>query len=111
VIVAMLLYGVFTIARATIPFVVVIMAIPILAFLIYHRIREKIIIADILEGRNFSCNSILVLMEKEKAITETAVIFRQFLELMKTWNGREVTDIEPGIPPKLRLIEPPHAAE
>jgi hypothetical protein len=105
VLVAMLLYGVIALLHLPIPLALIVIAVPVLAFLIYHKIRERIIINDILEGRSFVCNSITVLMEKEEAITKTAFMFREFLERMKTWGGREVTDIEPGIQPKLRLIE------
>jgi hypothetical protein len=93
------------------PLVELILIIPLVALAIYNRIRERIIVSDILNGRNFNCNSIGVLMEKEKTITDMAVMFRQFLEAMKNWDGREVLDIEPGTQPKLRVIEQSHAAQ
>jgi hypothetical protein len=97
--------------RMRMPLFELILAIPLLTWAIFNRIREKIIVRDILDGRNFTCNSIGILMEKEKTITDMAVMFRQFLEAMKNWDSREVIDIEPYAQPKLRVIEPPNAAE
>jgi hypothetical protein len=90
---------------------ILVFGIPILTYLIYNRIRERIKVNDIINGRSFSCHSISTLMEKEQAITKTAVMFREFLEAMKTWGGKEVIEIEPDTQPKLRVIEQPHAAE
>jgi hypothetical protein len=41
-------------------------------------------------------------------ITVLAVIFRHYLEAMKTWGGREIVDIDADALPRLRLIEPPY---
>src|SRR3954463_5197640 len=94
-----------------IPLAELILAYPLVALAIYNMIRERIIVSDVLNVRNFNCNSIFVLMEKEKTISDMAVMFRQFLEAMKNWEGREVIDIEPNAPPKLRVIEHPYAAQ
>jgi hypothetical protein len=107
-IVGYIFINIFAVRR--LPFVEITLMIPLVALAIYTRIRERIIVRDILNGRNFNCNSIGVLMEKEKTITDMAVMFRQFLEAMKNWEGREVLDIEPGTQPKLRVIEQSHAA-
>jgi hypothetical protein len=104
-------YVLISISTVRMPLIELILAIPLLTWAIFKRIREKIIVQDILDGRNFTCNSIGILMEKEKTITDMAVMFRQFLEAMKNWESREVIDIEPYAQPKLRVIEPPNAAE
>jgi len=52
----------------------------VLSFVIYQQIREQILVSDILAGRSFACHSVLTLMEKEKTVTERAVVFRRFLE-------------------------------
>ena len=104
-------YILISITTVHLPLVELILAIPLLTWAIFNRIREKIIVRDILDGRNFTCNSIGILMEKEKTITDMAVMFRQFLEAMKNWESRQVIDIEPYAQPKLRVIEPPNAAE
>jgi hypothetical protein len=104
-------YVLISISTVRMPLIELILAIPLLTWAIFKRIREKIIVQDILDGRNFTCNSIGILMEKEKTITDMAVMFRQFLEAMKNWESRQVIDIEPYAQPKLRVIEPPNAAE
>jgi hypothetical protein len=68
-------------------FILPLILFPLFAYFIYEKIREQIKVNDILDGRSFNCNSIGVLMEKEEKITETAVMFRQFLEAMKNWGG------------------------
>ena len=77
---------------------------------IYQQIREEIRVSDILTGRSFACRSVLTLMEKERTITEMAVVFRQFLEAMKNWGGAEAIAIEPEHKPTMRVLEPRHAA-
>jgi hypothetical protein len=64
------------------------------AWVIYNQIREQIKIMDILEGRWFTCRSVLMLLEKEEMLLDTAVRFRRFLEYMKTWGGKEAVPIE-----------------
>ncbi len=39
-----------------------------------------------------------------------AVVFRRFLEAMKTWGGAEVINIEPERDPTVRRIEEPARA-
>jgi hypothetical protein len=81
-----------------------------LTYAIYQQIREQIRVSDILTGRTFTCRSVLTLMEKERTITQMAVVFRQFLEAMKTWGGAEVINIEPALAPTVRVIEEPARA-
>jgi hypothetical protein len=64
------------------------------AYAIYNQIREQIKISDIIEGRDFACRSVLLLLEKEEMLLDTAVRFRRFLEYMKTWGGKEAVPIE-----------------
>ena len=63
-------------------------------YLIYHHIREQIRIVDIINGRKFTCRSIISLLEKEEMLLKTAVGFRRFLEYMKTWGGKEAIPID-----------------
>ena len=79
-------------------------------YLIYQQIREEIRVSDLLTGRSFSCRSVMTLIEKERTVTDMAVVFRQFLEAMKTWGGAEVVQIEPREKPTVRVVEPRHAA-
>jgi hypothetical protein len=82
-----------------------------LTYAIYQQIREQIRVSDILTGRTFVCRSVVTLMGKERTLTEMAVVFRRFLEAMKTWGGAEIIDIEPERPPTVRVVEAPaHAA-
>ena len=81
-----------------------------LTYCIYQQIREEIRVSDIIAGRHFACRSVLTLIEKERTVTEMAVVFRQFLEAMKTWGGAEAIDIEPAHKPTVRVLEPRHAA-
>jgi hypothetical protein len=82
---------------------------PLLSLCIFSQIREDIMIYDILTGRQFRCKSVVTLLEKEKAITDIASQFREFLEVMKTWGGTEVVAIELGQEPTRRVLEARHA--
>lgn len=86
------------------------LAFAVATFAIYHKIRERITVKDILAGRLFACSSVITLLEKEDTISNMAGQFRRFLDVMKNWGGKEVIDIEPNQAPVLRLIEPPDAA-
>jgi hypothetical protein len=79
-------YILISISTVHLPLIELILAVSLLTWAIYTRIKEKIIVRDVLDGRNFNCNSIAVLMEKEQTITKMAVMFRQFLEVMKNWD-------------------------
>ncbi len=65
------------------------------AYLIYEQLREQVYIRDLLNGRAFKCRSVTELMEKEEIIKGMAVNFRQLLEDMKDWGGKEVVAIAP----------------
>ncbi len=82
----------------------------VLAWLIYHQIREEIRVRDILTGRVFTCRSVLRLVEKEELLIVMAAKFRYFLETMKTWDTEEMVLIEPPPKPGLRLDLPQRAA-
>jgi hypothetical protein len=82
---------------------------PLLSLFIFSQIREDIFIYDILTGRQFRCKSVVTLLEKEKAITDIASQFREFLEVMKTWGGTEIVAIELGKEPKRQVLEARHA--
>lgn len=77
---------------------------------IYLQIKEEIRIYELLDGRIFFCRSLVKLALKERLITVLAVIFRHYLEAMKTWGGREIVDIEADALPTLRLLEPPYGS-
>jgi hypothetical protein len=71
--------------------------------LIYHQIREQIRINDILAGRFFKCRSCLTLIIQEQQLAELGDCFRQLLEAMKNWGGREVIELRPYKAPALRI--------
>jgi hypothetical protein len=79
-------------------------------YVIYQQIREEIRVSDILTGRSFACRSVITLIEKERTITEMAVVFRHLLEAMKTWGEAEAIAIEPEQKPTVQVLEPRHAA-
>jgi hypothetical protein len=79
----------------------------ICSYLLYHQFREEIRVSDILDGRHFTCRSIVKLMLKEQEVAEMAHAFRHLLEAMKNWGGREIIELEPYKQPILRLLEPP----
>jgi Tfp pilus assembly protein PilF len=78
-----------------------------LAYSLYHQFREQIRVSDILDGRHFTCRSVVKLMMQEQEVTEMANAFRHLLEAMKNWGGREIIELAPYKEPALRLIEPP----
>jgi hypothetical protein len=81
------------------------------SFLLYHQFREEIRVSDVLDGRHFTCRSVVKLMRKEQEVAEMAHAFRHLLEAMKNWGGREIIELEPYKEPALRMIEPPQAAD
>lgn len=87
-----------------------IVSFPLGGYLIYYYIRERIRIDEILDDRLFVCRSVVVLMHKEQTVTEMAVLFRRFLEAMKTWGGKEILEIAPDTKPTPRLLEPSRAS-
>ncbi len=70
-------------------------------YFIYQQMREEIRVSDILDGRTFACRSVVTLMQKEATVSEMAVVFRRFLEAMKTWGGAEVMTCAPELAPGL----------
>lgn len=79
-------------------------------YLIYQNIREQVRVSDILDGRFFTCRSVVTLMAKEQEIAEMAHAFRHLLEAMKNWGGKELIELKPYQAPAMRVIEPPQAA-
>ncbi len=77
----------------------------LILWLLYNQIREQIKISDMLNGRFFSCRSVIRLAAKEQMITNYAVIFIRFLEAMKTWGGQEIIEFDPQNLPMVHLIE------
>jgi hypothetical protein len=71
---------------------------------IFQQVREDIIVADILRGRNFRCKSIVILLEKEDLLKKRAQEFRQFLEAMKTWGGMDIITIKPDVPATVKSM-------
>jgi hypothetical protein len=78
------------------PYLSALIAWPIATHLIFSKIREDVIVADVLTGRRFQCKSIDKLFQKENDIRQMAYKFRDFLEGMKDWGGTETVRIEPG---------------
>jgi hypothetical protein len=77
-------------------------------YIIYNRIRERILISDMLDGRTFKLTSVQMLMLKEKDIIAMSDIFLQLLEAMKTWGNRMIVNIELHEPPTFQVIEDTH---
>lgn len=78
-----------------------------LTYLIYEQIRERIYVVDVLQGRHFTCRSVVTLAAKEQLMNNLSVIFCRFLEAMKTWGGQEIIELDPHNLPTIRIIEAP----
>lgn len=57
--------------------------------------RETIFVRDLLHGRNFTCDSVIELAEKEAWLTTIMRFLRQVMESAKHWDGTESHTIEP----------------
>jgi hypothetical protein len=59
-----------------VPLAILVFAVAV--FVIRHAIRETVKVVDILNGRHFSCRSIVTLLEKKQQISEMGEKFTQF---------------------------------
>jgi hypothetical protein len=74
-------------------------------YLIHHQIREVIFVSDIINGRLFTCDSVITLIEKENLLFDTAGKFLRFIEEMKNWGGAAIITVEPDKAPKVDIVE------
>ena len=74
-------------------------------YLIHHQIREVIFVSDIINGRLFTCDSVITLIEKENLLFDTAGKFLRFIEEMKNWGGATMITVEPDKAPKVDIVE------
>ena len=62
----------------------------------FKTLREQILVSDLMAGgRKFSCDSIVLLIQKEAFLKHICAYLRQVLESAKNWDDREAIDIEP----------------
>lgn len=62
----------------------------------FKTLREQILVRDLMaDGRNFRCDSIVALIQKEAYIENVCSYLRQILESAKNWHDREVVAIQP----------------
>jgi hypothetical protein len=66
----------------------------VLAYFYYDRNRESVLVADLIHGRYFKCDSIVDIARKEAWIASVAAVFRQIMETAKRWDGTETIPIE-----------------
>lgn len=59
----------------------------------YHNKRETIFVKDLLHGRHFTCQSIVLLAKQEAFLTDAVAFFRQVMESAKHWDGAEAADV------------------
>ena len=88
---------------ASLPFTLI--AIGACIYLIHHQIREVIFVSDIINGRFFTCDSVITLIEKENLLFDTAGKFLRFIEEMKNWGGAAIITVEPDKAPKIDIVE------
>ena len=89
--------------RGSLPFTLIAMGACI--YLIHHQIREVIFVSDIINGRLFTCDSVITLIEKENLLFDTAGKFLRFIEEMKNWGGAAMITVEPDKAPKVDIVE------
>ena len=59
----------------------------------FHEKRETIFVNDLLQGRYFTCPSVIELARKEADLTNICATFRQVMESAKHWDGTETIDV------------------
>tara|TARA_R110002124_G_scaffold231235_5_gene396517 strand:+ start:8271 stop:8786 length:516 start_codon:yes stop_codon:yes gene_type:complete len=57
--------------------------------------RETIFVKDLLHGRNFKCESVIELAQKEAWLEQQSAVLRQVMEGAKHWDGVDRHPIEP----------------
>jgi len=60
--------------------------------------RETIFVKDLIHGRNFKCNSVVELAQKEAYLNNVVATLRQVMVGAKHWEGTEQYKVEP-LPP------------
>jgi hypothetical protein len=62
----------------------------------FRAMREQIQVNDLLgNGRQFHCDSVVTLIEKEADLARICQFLRQVIESAKYWGDREAINIEP----------------
>ena len=78
--------------------------------LIYEQIRMAIRISDMLDGREFKHKSLTLMARRERQMVGYALVFLNFLEKLKEWEGTEVITLGEEHEPALRLVTDTYAA-
>ena len=73
---------------------IVVLCFIILTYLIYHQIREEVIVKDLLTGRDFKARSFLDLLLKEQMIRKAAAVFQKVVDQARTWHEPEVIELQ-----------------
>ncbi len=63
------------------------------ALLSYHKLRETVMVSDLMYGRTFKCRSVVEMAQKEEWLRRLTGSFKQTLEASKSWGGEQVSDI------------------
>ncbi|MEO1747120.1 MAG: hypothetical protein AAFR27_00620 [Pseudomonadota bacterium] len=76
----------------------------IMTMVYFQSLREQLKVSDLMgTGRVFRCYSVVLLVQKEAYLKMICQYLRQILEAAKTWDDREVVDIEPLEPAAAKL--------
>ena len=78
--------------------------------LTYEQLRFAIRISDMLNGREFKHKSLTLMARRERQTIGYALVFLQFLEKLKEWEGTEVITLGEEHEPALRLVTDTYAA-
>lgn len=63
------------------------------AFLLYHKLRETVLVSDLMYGRTFVCKSVVELAQKEEWLRRLTGSFKNTMEASKAWGGEQVIEI------------------
>ncbi len=70
-------------------------AVVLFTWYYYDRLRERIYVRDLINGRVFKCHSIVELVQKEAYLQFILSYLRQVLETAKHWDEQETIEILP----------------
>lgn len=62
-------------------------------FLLYHKLRETVLVSDLMYGRTFVCKSVVELAQKEEWLRRLTGSFKEVLEASQSWGGEDVIEI------------------
>lgn len=63
------------------------------SFLTYHKLRETVLVEDLMHGRTFTCGSVVELAQKEEWLRRLTGSFKNTMEASKAWGGEQVIEI------------------